>query len=66
MIAALLDRLFGCRHRRLSRVMPVPRTDRHYVVCLECGKAFGYDWSRMKICQPLPVHATHGPVVVEH
>ncbi len=21
----------------------------HYVVCLECGKKFGYDWSRMKM-----------------
>jgi hypothetical protein len=21
----------------------------HYVVCLECGKKFGYDWSQMKM-----------------
>jgi hypothetical protein len=21
----------------------------HYVVCLECGKKFGYDWARMKM-----------------
>ena len=21
----------------------------HYVVCLECGKKFGYDWSEMRI-----------------
>ena len=23
--------------------------DAHYVVCLECGRKFGYDWSRMKM-----------------
>jgi len=21
----------------------------HYVVCLDCGKKFGYDWSSMKV-----------------
>jgi predicted transcriptional regulator len=21
----------------------------HYVVCLECGKKFNYDWERMRI-----------------
>ena len=21
----------------------------HYVVCLECGKKFGYDWSEMRV-----------------
>jgi hypothetical protein len=21
----------------------------HYVVCLQCGRRFGYDWSEMKI-----------------
>jgi hypothetical protein len=21
----------------------------HYVVCLECGKKFGYDWANMRI-----------------
>ncbi|HWR36992.1 MAG TPA: hypothetical protein VN622_14110 [Clostridia bacterium] len=21
----------------------------HYVVCLDCGKQFGYDWSKMRI-----------------
>lgn len=21
----------------------------HYVVCLECGKKFGYDWNNMRI-----------------
>jgi hypothetical protein len=55
----------GCHHRRISKpfaaarttsssngewesVQPATRGD-HYVVCLECGKKFGYDWSRMKM-----------------
>ena len=21
----------------------------HYVVCLDCGRKFGYDWSRMRV-----------------
>ena len=21
----------------------------HYVVCLDCGKKFGYDWSKMRV-----------------
>lgn len=29
----------------------VPQHDAagHYVVCLDCGKQFGYDWSRMQV-----------------
>jgi hypothetical protein len=29
----------------------VPQDDSagHYVVCLDCGKHFGYDWSRMQV-----------------
>jgi hypothetical protein len=28
----------------------IPRTrSTHYVVCLDCGKRFGYDWSRMRM-----------------
>ncbi len=28
---------------------PVGTGPSHYVVCLECGKKFPYDWQRMKI-----------------
>ncbi len=28
---------------------PVGVGPSHYVVCLECGKKFPYDWQRMKI-----------------
>ncbi len=25
------------------------QTMSHYVVCLDCGKKFGYDWSNMRV-----------------
>ncbi len=28
---------------------PVGKGPSHYVVCLECGKKFAYDWQKMKI-----------------
>jgi hypothetical protein len=56
---------FGCRHRRISKPFAAARSQSssssewesletpsggsHYVVCLECGKKFGYDWSQMKM-----------------
>ncbi len=51
------DMLFGCWHRR--KTMPIsPRLgpDRRkrpapfetYVVCLDCGKEFPYDWKAMR------------------
>ena len=51
-----------CRHRKLSKPFAVdfqhangPACDpaishyAHYVVCLECGKKFGYDWQEMRV-----------------
>lgn len=56
---------FGCHHRRISKPFAAARqtsssggdwdkvgsqpSGGHYVVCLECGKKFGYDWSQMKM-----------------
>jgi ribosomal protein S26 len=57
MLASLTDLLFGCGHRNYS----FPRTVRHgarspaaavtgtYVVCLNCGREFPYDWKAMKV-----------------
>ena len=25
------------------------KSQSHYVVCLDCGRKFGYDWSKMKV-----------------
>jgi hypothetical protein len=54
MINAFLNILFPCRHRNLSR--PVGSTTKRgeppsqaYVVCLDCGKRFAYDFKDMKM-----------------
>lgn len=50
-----------CRHRRISQPFTAAATRSangwdeigsgpgHYVVCLECGKKFTYDWEQMRI-----------------
>jgi hypothetical protein len=54
MIDSVLNLLFRCPHRRLTRpVTPVskagvPHGDT-YVVCLDCGKQFPYDVEKMRI-----------------
>ena len=61
MIDTVLNLLFGCRHRRITR----PITPAHrpcdpprdtYVACLECGKQFYYDMANMRV--GMPVSAT--------
>jgi len=58
MIAKLIDALFGCLHPRYSFPVTLRGSARRsqaaaltgtYVVCLECGKEFPYDWQEMKI-----------------
>lgn len=58
MIATLLDVLFGCCHRRYSFPITVKSSRRRseaasvtgtYVVCLDCGKEFPYDWREMRV-----------------
>lgn len=53
-MASLIDLLFGCSHKSLSFPMTRRRSAAGaitgtYVVCLECGKEFAYDWQRMKM-----------------
>lgn len=54
MIDNLLNLLFRCSHRRLTRpVAPITKPgephSQSYVVCLDCGKQFEYDLSQMRI-----------------
>ncbi len=58
MIAKLFDAVFGCWHSHHSfpiTVRPGARRSKAasltgtYVVCLDCGKEFPYDWEEMKI-----------------
>jgi hypothetical protein len=53
MLGWILKILFGCRHRRKSLPMStVPgRGDSQggtFVVCLDCGTRFRYDWEQMR------------------
>ena len=54
MIDTLLNLVFRCAHRRLTRpVTPVSKGDSPnvgtYVVCLDCGKQFAYDPKEMRL-----------------
>ena len=61
MFRRLMEGFFGCSHANYS----FPRSKRPgerragaaaltgtYVVCLDCGKEFAYDWHEMKVVQP--------------
>lgn len=54
MIDTLLNLLFRCAHRRLTRpVAPITKAgqphSQSYVVCLDCGKQFEYDLTEMRV-----------------
>lgn len=58
MISKLLDTFFGCWHKNYSFPITVRSGARRskaasltgtYVVCLDCGKEFAYDWQEMKV-----------------
>jgi predicted protein tyrosine phosphatase len=60
---SVFDRLFGCSHKHRSFPMTVKGKLRRtsaasvtgtYVVCLDCGQEFPYDWSQMKLVQTKP------------
>jgi hypothetical protein len=63
MVKLMLRAVFGCGHGRTT--FPLTPTSRRanavgsavitgaYVVCLDCGKEFAYDWARMRIGEPV-------------
>ena len=56
---SLFDMVFGCWHKRCSFPVTVRRTNAAsvtvtYVVCLDCGREFPYDWSQMKMLASTP------------
>ena len=58
MIDNVLNLLFRCSHRRLTRpVTPVNKAAvphrQTYVVCLDCGKQFAYDTREMRMGKAL-------------
>ncbi len=60
----IFDLLFGCWHKNYSFPItakkgrgPQPQAARFtgtYVVCLDCGKEFPYDWNKMKVLTAEP------------
>ena len=70
MIAKLFDAVFGCWHshysfpittrRGVNRNQAAAQTGT-YVVCLDCGKEFPYDWKQMKIVAPIQSARAQGP-----
>ncbi len=68
MIFNFFDMLFGCWHRNYSfpitakgakRRSPAASVTGTYVVCLDCGKEFPYDWTGMKVISSTPAEAEH-------
>ena len=60
MFESMIDYLFGCSHKNYSFPITSKGAKRHpeaagvtgtYVVCLECGKEFPYDWRAMKVVE---------------
>jgi len=66
----LFDMVFGCSHKRCSfpitvrgkqRRTPAASLTGTYVVCLDCGQEFAYDWNEMKLVDPR--NTDHGDTV---
>jgi hypothetical protein len=58
MIKAIVQALFGCHHRRVTRpITPIRKPGAAIgetsVACLDCGKQFTYDWNHMRIGKPI-------------
>lgn len=55
----IFDALFGCWHKNTSFPLTSRRGHRSeaasqtgtYVVCLDCGKEFAYDWKKMRVLE---------------
>ena len=75
MIGKLVDVLFGCKHARYSFPVTVRRAKRRpqaaaltgtYVVCLDCGKEFAYDWQQMKVITSPERHREQVTELIKH
>ena len=62
MFQSILDVLFGCWHQhttfpltpaRKGNAFTAAAATRTYVVCLDCGKEFAYNWQEMRVGAPV-------------
>ena len=65
MIHQVFNFLFRCQHRNLSMPMSLTgsraiTTPATFVVCLDCGRRFEYDWKQMRLHSGRPIDET-GP-----
>jgi len=74
MFQSLVNTLFGCAHTRTTFPMKSGRSNGTvaasnaanrgaYVVCLDCGTEFDYDWATMRVGQRLVRPVVAAPVV---
>jgi hypothetical protein len=74
-IVKIFDALFGCWHKRISFPLTSKPGQRRceaamhtgtYVVCLDCGTEFAYDWKKMRVLSPIEKQpVAHARVEVE-
>jgi hypothetical protein len=73
MLTKMMNAVFGCRHSRYSFPITMRVNTRRatavrtgtYVVCLDCGREFSYDWQEMKITELLPRKSARSLVTKE-
>ncbi len=72
MLHSIINSLFGCSHQRTTFPLtpgrkssgytaPGATKSGTYVVCLDCGKEFSYDWNGMRIGRQVTA-TTEAPV----
>jgi hypothetical protein len=75
MIEKVLEILFGCRHAHFSFPVTIRGAKRRpqaaaltgtYVVCLDCGKEFAYDWQQMKVITSPDQHREQMAELAKH
>ncbi len=65
MIHSVFNFLFRCQHRNLSMPMTPAGTrgadvSPTFVVCLDCGQRFEYDWKQMRVQAGRPLDEKKG------
>jgi hypothetical protein len=60
MFQSIMSTLFGCSHARTTFPLTPGRrgaasgvASRTYVVCLDCGREFAYNWEEMRLGEPV-------------
>jgi hypothetical protein len=71
----VFNMLFGCWHSNYSFPITARKGNQArplaasvtgtYVVCLDCGKEFPYDWNEMKVLSGEPEHIHPAPLTAE-